>query len=42
MSDNVKTIGPQKGRQELVFNTKVDFMVIGGSRGGGKSEVIAT
>lgn len=35
-------IGPCSPMQELVFKraTEVDFMIIGGSRGGGKSEVI--
>lgn len=35
-------IGPCSPMQELVFQraTEVDFMIIGGSRGGGKSEVI--
>lgn len=27
------TVGPQPGKQETVFNTDVDFMLIGGSRG---------
>jgi hypothetical protein len=35
-------IGPISEKQQLVFQraTEVDFMIIGGSRGGGKSEVI--
>lgn len=38
----VVTIGPCSPMQELAFQraTEVDFMLVGGSRGGGKSEVI--
>lgn len=32
---------PQAGKQTLAFTTKVDFMIYGGARGAGKSELLA-
>lgn len=44
MSNNkrkVATTKPQAGKQLLAFTTKVDFMIYGGARGAGKSELLA-
>lgn len=35
------SIAPQEGKQTLAFTTKVDFMIYGGARGAGKSELLA-